>query len=109
MRKAPFILSAALLLLSGCIYPFRADIESESFDNIVVSGDILIGEPTRITLGYVYPLSAFPSEMRKEYPTGKLTIENDSGSSRKGVNQYRGAYVFDTSTAPASGKYRLRI
>lgn len=109
MRKAPFILSAALLLLSGCIYPFRADIESESFDNIVVSGDILIGEPTRITLGYVYPLSAFPSEMRKEYPTGKLTIENDSGSSWKGAYQYRGAYVFDTSTAPASGKYRLRI
>jgi hypothetical protein len=109
MRKSKFILLAALLLVSGCIYPFRADIESGSFDNIVVSGDITLGEQTRITLSYVYPLDASSSEMKKDYPLGTLVIENDSGGSWKGSYQYRGVYVFDTSSAPASGKYRLRI
>ena len=109
MGKSKLILFAALLLISGCIYPFKADIESETFDHIVVSGDILIGEPTRITLSYVYPLTAYTNEMKKDYPLGKLVIENDSGNTWKGDYQYRGVYVFDTSTAPAKGKYRLRI
>ena len=98
-----------LLLVQGCIYPFKADIESESAGRIAVSGDILIGETTRIALSYVYPLGSTVGEMRKEYPKGTLVIEHDSGASWKGTYQYHGIYTFDTSSAPAAGRYRLKI
>ena len=103
------ILFAVLLLLSGCIYPFHADIESESIDKIVVSGDIIIGGTTRITLGYVYPLSTLPSDMRGNYPMGTVTIENDSGGRWEGTYSFNGIYSFDTTEAPAAGRYRLHI
>lgn len=109
MGKSKLILFAALLLISGCIYPFKADIESESFDNIVVSGDIRIGETTRISLGYVYSLDAVPSELNREYPMGTLTIENESGTHWRGTYQGRGVYSFNTTNARASGRYRLLI
>ena len=98
-----------LLLLTGCIYPFSVEKGDTEFSDIVVSGDILIGEQSRIKLGYVFPVGTFPTEMLKEFPTGTITIENEAGRSWKGEYQYRGLYVFDTDDAPAAGRYRLHI
>ncbi|MBO6168949.1 MAG: DUF4249 family protein [Bacteroidales bacterium] len=110
MKKSTLIYLVSLLtLVSGCIYPFSVEHGEGEFSDIVVSGNILIGETTRITLGYVYPVGTPPSEMRRQYPTGTLTVESDSGLSWKGSYQYRGLYTFDTSEAPAEGSYRLRI
>ncbi len=98
-----------LLLLSSCIYPFSVEKGDAEFSDIVVSGDILIGEQSRIQLGYVFPVGTFPTEMRRDFPTGSLTIENEDGGRWRGDYQSRGLYVFDTSDAPAEGRYRLHI
>lgn len=98
-----------LLLLSSCIYPFSVEKGDAEFSDIVVSGDILIGEQSRIQLGYVFPVGTFPTEMRRDFPTGSLTIENEDGGRWRGEYQSRGLYVFDTSDAPTEGRYRLHI
>ena len=98
-----------LLLLTGCIYPFSVEKGDAEFSDIVVSGDILIGEQSRIKLEYVYPVGTFPTEMLKDFPEGTLTIENDGGATWKGKYQSKGLYTFETADAPASGRYRLHI
>ena len=98
-----------LFALSACIYPFSIQQEEGEFMHLVVSGDILQDETTRITLGYVYPVGTAPSAMRKDYPAGTLKVEGDGGFSCKGEYQYRGVYTFDTSSAPADQRYRLHI
>ncbi len=105
-RLLPILL---LFSMSACIYPFDIQKEEGEHMNLVVSGDILIGETSRITLGYVYPVGSPVGAMRKEFPMGTLTLEGDGGFSCKGEYQYRGVYSFDTSTAPANQRYRLNI
>ena len=107
--RAHIFLAVLLSVLTGCIYPFSVENGEGEFNDIVVSGNILIGETTRITLGYVYPVGSAVSEMRKEFPRGTITIEHDSGQVWKGTYQYRGVYSFDTASAPAEGSYRLNI
>ena len=98
-----------LLLLSSCIYPFDIVQGDGEFLQIVVSGDIRLGEPTSITLGYVYPVGTFEGEMQKEFPAGTLVIEGDGGFKSTGKYQDKGTYVFDTSPAPDGQRYRLHI
>ena len=99
------------LAAAGCIYPFDADLgDGDVPDRLVVSGDVLIGEETRITLGYVAPLGTLPGEMRKNFPTGSVILENDLGQRFVGARKTTGGvYVIDTRTAPENARYRLTI
>ena len=99
------------LAAAGCIYPFDADLgDGDVPDRLVVSGDVLIGEETRITLGYVAPLGTLPGEMRKNFPTGSVILENDLGQRFVGARKSTGGvYVIDTRTAPENARYRLTI
>ena len=109
MKSRIIIYCSVLLMLSGCIYPFAVEYGDTEFSDIVVSGNILIGEPTRITLGYVYPIGTTSGEMRKKYPTGTMTLEHSSGRIWNGSYLSRGMFHFGTEDAPASGSYRLHI
>lgn len=105
-RLLPILL---LLALDACIYPFDIKQDDVEIKHLVVSGDITIGEPTRITLGYVYPVGTPSGTMLKDYPKGSLTIEGDGGFACKGEYLARGTYEFDTSSAPPDQRYRLHV
>lgn len=100
---------ALALAAAGCIYPFQAEFAGETPERLVVSGDILIGEQTRINLGYVFPIGTYKSTMRKNVPDATVTVENDRGQVFKGVRKAGGLHIIDTSNAPEDARYRLYI
>ncbi len=108
MRKTLIILLAGILV-SACIYPFSAEIPGGDYPQIVISGDILIGEQSTIKLGYVYPVGTLTSEMKKEYPSGSVSIQNDLGQVFQGTYRSGGSYIVDTSTAPEDASYKLVV
>ena len=106
-RLVLYILS--VLTATGCIYPFHADIPDDGSNCIVVAGDILIGEPTVINLGYVLSLDMPALKLRDYYPYCDVYVENDKGGKYKAQRQAGGVYIADTSNAPEDAKYRLCI
>ena len=107
--KKIFCFIALALAAAGCIYPFQAEFAEDAPERLVVSGDILIGEQTRINLGYVFPIGTFQSTMRNNVPEASVTVENDRGQVFKGTRKAGGLHVIDTSNAPEDARYRLRI
>lgn len=109
MKKSIFALSCILMLLSGCIYPYSPIPDAASSDRIVISGDIMIGELTRIRLGNVIGLGESPSLLDRDFPSGTVRVENDRGDIYDGTHEGRGVYVLDTSSAPEDALYRLCV
>lgn len=109
MKKSVFALFGILALVSGCIYPYSSELDDAAVDKIAVSGDILIGETTRISLGYVIPLGEGKNVLDTEFPAGQVSVENDRGAVYSGTPEGKGVYAVDTSDAPEDARYRLRI
>jgi hypothetical protein len=107
--KKFLILILSALCIHGCIYPFEGGLPEEAPRYLVVSGDILIGEETMITLGYVFPVGTYTSTMRSDVPRGSVTVENDKGRTYTGTRKAGGVYLIDTSEAPDDANYRLKI
>ena len=97
------------LAVSSCIYPYDAERDGVVPERLVVSGDILIGEMSKIELGYVVPISEGAEAARRYSPTGDVVVENDKGQRFQGVNLGLGTYYIDTTDAPEKAKYRLVI
>lgn len=104
---------AAVLAAVSCIYPFESGIEATDDDKLVViEGDIIPGDFTYVTLGYVFPLSADPSEMF-ESPKGVAWVEDDHGFAYHHYGSVgekgRSVFTINTTTAPKDRKYRLYV
>ncbi len=108
MKKYIFCILFAFAV-TACIYPYDAEISGEAPDRLVVSGDILIGDKSRIDLGYVMPLNSNTDLVKKTPPTGTVTVENDQGLQFRGVLSRPGSFIVDTSEAQEDANYRLVI
>ena len=107
MRHA-FVLLASALVSVGCVYEFTPEIDPVDSVGLVVEGDIMIGDTTRITLTSIEPLS---SPLTSKTPlNGRVWAEDDHG------NEYHPAergssssFTIDMTNAPADREYRLRV
>lgn len=100
---------AVLFLAASCVYPFNPDVSGDIARRLVVSGDILIGEQTEISLSYVIPISASPSEVFKAFPFAELRVECNKGQVFPGEDQGKGKFLVDTRLADPSAMYRLWV
>ena len=109
MKKHLFYILLAVAV-SACIYPYDADPEGTVPERLVVSGDILIGEDTRIDLRRVLPLSAGEAEVRNSYVSGAtVTVESNRSQRLIGKEVENGSYVINTRKAPLNVRYRLLV
>ena len=96
----------AFVVLAGCVYEFDPVIRVDETSGLVVEGDILIGDTTRITLSSIEPLSGENVNQVR----GWVWVEDDSG------NEYHPEFMgssnsFNINMTKASPdrQYRLRI
>jgi len=107
MKKLTYVLTA--LLAVSCIYPFNPDIPDNSGDALVVSGDLVIGEVSTITLGYLFNLDAQYSEMKAQYPKGKVSVVNERGNEYPESVSTGSRHEVDLTSAPSDTRYRLTV
>lgn len=113
MKKFIYIFALSLLAVS-CVYPYDS-MPEKSVDNIVVEGDILLGEKSYFQISKVQPLGA-PYSSRQTIPA-RVFVEGDNGYSKEAVeefvnNEFRSvADLTDIKNEPgqASASYRLRV
>lgn len=103
MKKLFYIL-AVLAAVSSCVYPFEPDILPEG-GQLVVEGDIVLGDVSVIKLSAVNPIRGTAGEQ----PKGDAYIEDDKGGVYRSYGTLGSTIHIDTREAPADRKYRLRI
>lgn len=106
MRK---IISFVALLAAAvsCIYPFDAQFPSEVAERLVVDGDILIGEITRINISYLQPIGG--NSVTPDNVMATVWVEGDGNGVMRGNYVRSGMYEIDTRNVGSSAKVRLCI
>ena len=103
MKKLFYIFSA-LAVVSSCIYPFEPDALPQG-GQLVVEGDIVLGDISVIKLSAVDPIRGTAGEQ----PRGDAYIEDDKGGVYRSTGPLGSTIRIDTREAPSDRKYRLRI
>lgn len=104
MKKWIIILLAAGL--SSCIYPYKAEIESDPEEILVVDGHILVDGVSSIRLSYLTPLNGNVSRI----PRGNAWIEDDLGNEYRVGNDFlTNNFEIDTPVRPGAGQYRAVV
>lgn len=79
MKKTlTYILSA--VLLTGCIYPFKADIDSSVNREVVIDANILLGNKSTVNLYYLQPLEVGERSQNLGYPSGTVYLQDEEGN-----------------------------
>lgn len=105
MKKLFYFMMMAMAAVS-CVYPFQAEVEGESHD-LVVEGDIVPGDVTRIYLRYSVPVNA-ASGMTGGV-NAAVSVEDEKGKVYKARKVGSELYEMDTEYASPDLKYRLKI
>lgn len=113
MKKYIYFLALALLAAS-CVYPYDY-VPDSSVDNIVIEGDILLGEKSYFQVSRVQALDSPYNERR--VIEARVIVEGDNGYTKEGEGRIEGnEYVnvvdlTDIRYEPgqASASYRLRV
>ena len=108
MKMKTIIIAAMALMAVSCVYPFEAETVDGS-GSLVVEGDILIGEVSKVAIGLTYPVGGAPETVAH----GTVWIEDDAGGKYYSdkwydVNQ-KTMYEIDTRDADPSRQYRLHV
>lgn len=99
------------LLAASCIYPFTPEAEDGS-GTLVIEGDILIGELTKVSVSYASPVGQVTDNI---LPYSDVWVEDDAGTEFRGVWQRFNegdtglTYSVDTRNADPSRSYRLHV
>ena len=103
------LLSLAALMAAAvsCIYPFDAELPSEVVERLVVDGDILVGEISRIKVSYLQPIGTVPVETGEALAT--VWAEGNESGIIRGTYVGGGTYTLDTRDAGKSDKFRLSL
>lgn len=97
------------VLLTGCIYPYTADIEQGEIEgDLVIDANILLGNTSTVNLSYLRPL-----EVGKQnygymgYPQATIYLEDENGQQyiASGNNGFYQLNIPETN----AGKYRLTV
>lgn len=102
--KKTFIILAALLAVSSCIYPFSPDVMGAG-EGLVVEGDVLIGDISVFSLGSVRPLNGDATSR----PNGTVWIEDEFGNKYKSYSEKDRRIYVDMTEAPADRMYRIHV
>jgi len=97
----------ALFLVTGCTYPFKADLPEQDSPSIVVDANIKLGSYSDIVLSYVQPLNSL-SSVAGTYPSGAAYIESETGEKYSAAGS-KGVFSIDTRLAPAGSRYRVVV
>ena len=104
--KRFFILAIAVAALAGCIYPFDLD-DSYYEGGLVVEGDILVGDTTRVTLSTVQPLSGKTVD---NVVRGTVWVEGEDGKEYRPLSPLESdSFKIDMTKASSDTRYRLKI
>lgn len=100
---------AAIITVISCVYPFNANIGGTD-GRLVVEGDVLIGEDTKIDLSYVSPLSNNSKE-ENAIPNGDVWVESEDGIIYRPYdhNDTNSEFTIDLKNASPDVRYRLHI
>jgi len=116
MKKSMILLVAALCAVS-CVFSFSPEVDG-TYGTLVIEGDILVGDMTKVTLSRTAPINN-PNKKMDSFEA-KVWVEDESG------NQYYGEqvsdsvqdgestvssqkYEIDTQTLSKDKKYRLCV
>lgn len=106
--KKLFILSA-ILLLTGCVYPFSVDLEDIDESSLVVDANILLGYTSTIRLSYLQPLQVGQHAELSGRPSAEVYLEDEAGNTYPAAGS-NGVYTIPYDMSPtADGNYRLTI
>lgn len=106
--KKILITAIAAFVLAGCVYEFTPTIEPKDTSGLVVEGDIIIGDTSRISLSAVEALNVRKTKEKKV--TGKVWIEDDSGKEYRPVaGGSSNSFEIDMTDASPDRSYRLRV
>lgn len=103
------ILSFAALLAAAvsCIYPFDAQLPSEVAERLVIDGDIIIGDMTRIKVSYLQPIGS--DRVASGGSIASVSVEGDINGVMEGRYAGGSTYEVDTRNAGVSSRFRLNV
>lgn len=105
----PILLAVAVT--GACTYPFTPELPSETERQLVVEGNILIGETSPVRLSVVHPLSdvtLYPSEDDGILTAG-VSLADDAGTDYSVSGSYLTGFTADTRKAPLDRRYQLTV
>ena len=102
-RKICPILLSVLLSAVSCVYPYEPE-SSVTDASLVITGDIVPGGSTVITLSELEPLSGTTSAADLG---AEVWVESSEGATWKGTDTGSGSYTVDTEDADPTLSYRL--
>jgi hypothetical protein len=108
MKMKNIIIAAMALMAVSCVYPFEAETVDGS-GSLVIEGDILVGEVSKVVLGLTYPVGGVPATVAH----GTVWIEDDAGREYQADKWYdynqKIMYEIDTRDADPSRQFRLHV
>ncbi len=94
-------------LAASCVYPYEPEVDKSSGRNLVVEGDILIGESQcNFRLGYMLYLD---EEISNKRVTATVRVESEAGRVFDGHPLSANEYQVDLATADPDDRYRLHV
>ena len=108
MKYDIIALVISALVLSGCVYPFDINTDSEGkAGGLVVEGDLLIGDVSTITLSTVQPLDG---KLLTPWFDASVWAEDDQGREyHASVKDPGTSFSLDLTDASIDRKYRMHI
>lgn len=105
MRTGKFISTlAAAMLCASCVYDFNVDIQGADEQVLVMEGDIIAGDVTKLACSYMTPVG----RPHQEGPNFKAEIQSSDGKIFS-APQSRGPVEIDTRTASPDLEYKLSV
>ncbi len=108
MKYDIIALVISALVLSGCVYPFDINTDSEGkAGGLVVEGDLLIGDVSTITLSTIQPLDG---KILTPWFDASVWAEDDQGREyHASVKDPGTSFSLDLTDASIDRKYRMHI
>lgn len=100
-----YIISA--FLLTACVYPFEADIDSSANKEVVIDANILLGNKSTVKLYYLQPLDPGSIHHNYGYPSGTVYLTDEAGTTYTAVGS-TGNYTLNIPEN-VQGKLKLTV
>lgn len=100
------LFTAVLLGLVSCVYPFDIDVEGEGGE-MVIEGDILIGELTTVRISHAMPISSLSGQ--ELFMSAEVSVIDDLGGVYPAISSGVDGFVVDTRDADPDRQYKLRV
>ena len=110
MKKTLLTILAAAVACA-CTYPFTPDLPDSGDRQLVVEGNLLIGEKSPVRLSFVRPLDAFSLVPSGEdgISSARVTVEDNAGITYPVTGDYLSGFIADMGKASTDRRYRMTV